>query len=113
MNRGEVWYAELPDPVGSGPGFGRPMLVVQSDTFTSSRLDTVVVIPLTSNVRLAAAPGNVFLPANVVPLDRDSVVNISAITSIDRSLFVTKYGNVPPDLMDEVDYGLRQLLDLY
>ena len=75
VSRGDVFWASLPDPTGSGPGFRRPVAVVQGDAFNASRLATVVVVPLTSNLRWAAAPGNVLLAATRTGLPRDSVAN--------------------------------------
>ena len=72
IQQGEVWWAELPDPVGSGPGFRRPVLIVQGEALNRSRLATVVCVPLTSNLRWATAPGNVLLPAQRTGLPKDS-----------------------------------------
>ena len=84
VSQGDVLWASLPDPTGSGPGFRRPVVVVQGDPFNASRLATVVVVPLTSNLRWASAPGNVTLPARRTSLARDSVANVSQIVAVDR-----------------------------
>jgi mRNA interferase MazF len=84
--QGEVWWADLPDPSGSGPGFRRPVVIVQGDAFNRSRLATVVCVPLTSNLRWAEAPGNVLLSRRITRLPRDSVANVSQIVTIDRTL---------------------------
>ena len=83
MYRGEIWWANLPDPVGSEPGYRRPVLIIQDDTFTQSRISTVIVVIVTSNTRLAEAPGNVLLPCEASGLPRDSVANVSQILTID------------------------------
>ena len=75
--QGEVWWADLPAPSGSGPGFRRPVVVVQGDALNRSRLATVVCVPLTTNLRWAEAPGNVPLPSRVTGLPKDSVANAS------------------------------------
>ncbi len=84
MLRGEIWWASLPRPVGSEPGYRRPVIVVQSNDFNRSRIDTVVVVVITSNTRLAQAPGNVFLPHSMTGLLKNSVANASQVTTIDE-----------------------------
>ncbi len=76
MQRGEIWWADLPEPVGSGPGFRRPVVIIQADAFNRSRISTVVVATMTSSVRLRAVPGNVYLSPREAGLDRPSVVNV-------------------------------------
>jgi mRNA interferase MazF len=71
MYRGEIWWANLPDPVGSEPGYRRPVLVIQDDTFTQSRISTVIVVIITSNIQLAEAPGNLLLPRGISGLQCD------------------------------------------
>ncbi len=94
VGQGDVFWASLPDPTGSGPGFRRPVIVVQGDVFNASRLGTVVVVPLTSNLRWAAAPGNVPLDAERTGLPRRSVANVSQIVSVDRSVLTERVGHL-------------------
>lgn len=94
MYRGEIWWANLSDPVGSEPGYRRPVLLIQDDTFTQSRISTVIVVIITSNIQLAEAPGNVLLPRGVSSLSRDSVVNVSQILTIDKSLALLRLSMV-------------------
>ena len=82
--QGDVWWAELPEPVGSGPGLRRPIVVVQGNSLNQSRISTVVCVPLTSNLDWADAPGNTVLPATVTGLPKDSVANASQIVALDR-----------------------------
>lgn len=110
--RGDVWWASLPDPEGSAPGFRRPVLVVQADAFNRSRIRTVMVVPLTSNQRLAAAPGNVLLAGRDTGLPKDSVANVSQVITIDRSLLDDRLERVSDRLLAEVDAGLRLALGL-
>ena len=110
--RGAVHWLDLGEPVGSRPGKRRPVLVVQADAYNESRLATVVVAALTSNTALAAMPGNVFLPAGATGLRRDSVVNVTAIVTVDKSELGKAAGVVPASLMREVDAGLRRVLSL-
>ena len=86
MRRGEIWWASLQDPQGSGPGYRRPVVIVQSDSFNESRINTVIVAIITSNLILAAAPGNVMIEQRVSMLANDSIVNVPQVLTIDRSL---------------------------
>lgn len=112
MRRGEVYWADLGDPVGSRPAKRRPVVVVQADAFTMSRLSTVLVAVLTSNTALAAMPGNVFLPASATGLPRDSVVNVTALATLDKGDLAERSGVVPTTLMADLDAGLRRVLSL-
>lgn len=112
MKRGEVWWAELPEPTGSEPGYRRPVLVLQSDEFNRSQINTVVAAAITSNIRLAGAPGNVLLSKGDVGLYRESVINVSQIVTLDRSFFAEAVGSIPAAKMREVDEGLRLVLAL-
>jgi mRNA interferase MazF len=110
MRRGEVWWANLPNPVGSGPGYKRPVLVVQANAFNDSRIATVVVATITSNLALAAAPGNVRVSKSDSGLPQPSVVNVSQIITLDRSILTSKVKALPGAVMDKVDSGLRLVL---
>ncbi|MBW4691672.1 MAG: type II toxin-antitoxin system PemK/MazF family toxin [Lyngbya sp. HA4199-MV5] len=112
MHRGEIWWANLPDPVGSEPGYRRPVLVIQDDTFTQSRIRTIVVVIITSNLQLAEAPGNVLLPRGISSLSRDSVANVSQIFTVDKTFLIERVGSLPDYLQEEVDEGLRTVLYL-
>jgi len=112
MYRGEIWWANLPDPVGSEPGYRRPVLIIQDDIFTQSRINTVIVVIITSNTQLAEAPGNVLLPQRASGLFRDSVANVSQIVTIDKTFLVERIGSLPEYLQEEVDEGLRTILYL-
>jgi mRNA interferase MazF len=101
ISQGDVFWASLADPVGSSPGLRRPIVIVQGDSFNASRIATTVVVPLTSNLRLAAAPGNVVLPASRTGLPKDSVANVSQVVSVDRSLLSDRVGR-----LSENDLGL-------
>jgi mRNA interferase MazF len=112
IGRGEIWWADLPEPIGSAPGYHRPVLVVQSDAFTRSRLATVTVVALTGNTRLVAAPGNVLIPASASGLPRDSVANVSQLLTIHREILTLRVRALSPSLLDQVDDGLRLALEL-
>ncbi len=112
MHRGEIWWANLPEPVGSEPGYRRPVLIIQDDTFTQSRISTVIVAIITSNLRLAEAPGNVLLPPAASGLPKDSVANVSQILTLDKTFLVERVGSLPFNLQEEIDEGLRAILYL-
>ena len=95
ISQGEVWWADLPAPVGSAPGFRRPVVVVQGEALNRSRISTVLCVPLTSNLRWADAPGNVMLSARVTGLPKDSVANVSQVLTLDRDLFTERVGKLP------------------
>lgn len=110
ISQGDVCWAALDDPIGSSPGFRRPVAVVQGDAFNASRIATVVVIPLTSNVRLAAAPGNVLLSAARTGLPKDSVANVSQIVTVDRSLLTERVGRLSTGDLQLVLSGIDLVL---
>ncbi len=112
MYRGEIWWASLPEPVGSEPGYNRPVLVIQDDTFTQSWINTIIVLVITSNLQLAAAPGNVLLPKAASGLPKDSVANVSQILTLDKKFLVERIGALPDHLREEVDQGIRTILYL-
>jgi mRNA interferase MazF len=112
MKRGEVWWAELPEPTASEPGFRRPVLILQSDEFNRSRINTVVAAAITSNMKLAAAPGNVSLPKRSANLGRESVVNVSQIVTLDKSFLFERVGKLQAPKLREVEEGVRLVLAL-
>jgi mRNA interferase MazF len=112
VQRGEVWWADLPDPVGSEPGFRRPVVIVQSDDFNRSRIRTVIAVALTANVRLQDMPGNVHLPRGVAGLPRASVINVSQIFTLDRRRLLAQAGRLTAGKLQELDTGLRLVLRL-
>jgi mRNA interferase MazF len=108
--QGDVCWADLPDPVGSGPGFRRPVLVIQGDAFNRSRVATVVCIPLTSNLKWSEAPGNVQLPARGTGLVQDSVANVSQIVTLDRDALTERVGRISKKQLELVFAGLDLVL---
>lgn len=112
VKRGEIWWADLPEPRGSEPGFRRPVVIVQSDIFNASPIQTLLVAIITSNLRLAEAPGNVKLPAVSTGLPRDSVVNVSQLFTLDRRFLAEFAGELNPRMRRLVDDGLRLAMDL-
>jgi mRNA interferase MazF len=112
VQRGEIWWAGLEEPRGSEPGYRRPLLIVQADSFNRSRIETVIGVALTSNLRLVDAPGNVLLPKGSSGLSKDSVANISQVVTVDRDVLTERIGKVPNQVMAAVEHGLRLVLDL-
>jgi mRNA interferase MazF len=108
--QGDVCWASLADPVGSSAGFRRPVLIVQGDASNASRISTAVVVPLTSNQRLAAAPGNVLLPAASTGLPKDSVANVSLIVAIDRDPITERTARLPASYLNRVLAGIDLVL---
>lgn len=110
MTQGEVWWAELSDPVGSAPGLRRSVVVVQGDAFNRSRIATVVCVPLTSNLRWADAPGNVRLTTRQSGLVKQSVANVSQVLTLDRSVLDERVGRLPPARLRLILQGIDIVL---
>ncbi len=112
IHRGEIWWADLPEPRGSEPAFRRPVLVIQAETFNRSNIETVIVAVITSNLRLATAPGNVALPARISRLRKDSVVNVSQLITLSREFLTEHVSTLSAPFQETVSAGLRLILDL-
>jgi len=112
VRRGEVWWATLPEPTGSGPGYRRPVLIVQANEFNESRIQTVIVATMTSNLRLAEAPGNILCRTRETKLPRDSVINVSQLLTVDKSLLTERLAALPTGTLRKVEDGLRLVLNL-
>lgn len=110
ISQGEIWWADLPAPTGSGPGFRRPVVVVQSDALNQSRISTAICVPLTSNLKWALAPGNVSLSARVTGLPKDSVANVSQIISLDKSLLSERVSKLPRQKLELLFSGIDLVL---
>jgi mRNA interferase MazF len=110
VSQGDIVWASLPPSTGSGPGFRRPVIVVQGDAFNASRIATVVVVPLTSNLRWAAAPGNVLIPADRTGLPKDSVANVSQIVTVDRAVLSDRVGHLSEADLELVLAGIDLVL---
>jgi mRNA interferase MazF len=110
IGQGEIWWADLAEPRGSEPGFRRPVLIVQGDAFNRSAIATVVVVPLTSTLRWADAPGNVLLKARSTGLSRDSVANVSQLVALDRTALTDQAGRISASKLDLVLRGIDVVL---
>jgi mRNA interferase MazF len=112
VNRGEIWWANLPEPTGSSPGYRRPVLVVQSDDFNHSKINTTVVLIISTNLKLQESFGNVLLKMRQSGLSKDSVVNVTQLYTIDES-FLTEYvETLSEQKMEQIDNGLRLVLSI-
>jgi mRNA interferase MazF len=112
IERGGIYWADLGAPIGSRPAKRRPVLVISADTYNASRLATVLAVVVTSNTDLASVPGNVFLPAQVTGLPRDSVATVTAVVTLNKTDLTDHAGFVPLALLREINRGLRRVLDL-
>ena len=112
IQRGDIWWASLPDPVGAMPGYRRPVLIVQADSFNQSAIRTVLAVVLTSNLRLAEAPGNILCPVKQTGLSKDSVANISQVVTVDKVMLTEKAGELSLPLLRQIEASLRLILSL-
>jgi mRNA interferase MazF len=112
MRRGEIWWASLREPLGSGPGFRRPVLIVQSNDFNESAIRTTICAVVTSNLRLAEAPGNIRLTRKGSGLAQESVVNVSQLITLDKGFLTVRAGRVSPETLRNVDAGIKLVLAL-
>ena len=112
MQRGEIWWADLPDPFGSSPGYRRPVLVVQDDEFNQSLINTVIVAAITGNIRISKAKGNVLITSNQSGLSKDSVINVSQLLTIDKSVLIEYVSTLSESKIEQVAQGLRLVLSL-
>lgn len=110
ISQGEIWWAELPVPKKSAPGFRRPVLVVQSDALNRSRIATVICVPLTSNVKWALMPGNVHLSARDTGLPKNSVANVSQVVTVDKTLLTARTGKLSASKLDLIFAGIELVL---
>ena len=110
--RGEIWWASLPAPIASEPGYRRPLLVIQSNDFNQSRISTVISAVITSNLQLADAPGNVLFSKKESGLPKKSVVNVSQLITVDKSFFTERIGSISALKLKEVEAGIRLVLSL-
>lgn len=112
IGRGGIYWADLGQPKGPRPAKRRPVLVISADAYDRSRLATVLAAVITSNTRLAAMPGNVFLPGATTGLPRDSVVNVTALVTLNKTDLADQVGSLSGELLNDVERGLRQVLNL-
>ncbi|MBU8922726.1 MAG: type II toxin-antitoxin system PemK/MazF family toxin [Bacteroidales bacterium] len=112
MNRGEIWWATLPAPRGSEPGYRRPVVIVQSDPFNRSNISTVIVAVISSNLKLSSAPGNILLKRKESRLSRDSVINVSQIITLDKSYPTERVSKLRSGLLADLNEGIRLVLSV-
>ena len=112
IQRGEIWWASLPEPRGSEPGYRHPLVIVQSDSFNRSGIRTIIGVVLTTNLRLANAPGNVLLESRQTGLPKDCVANISQVITADKGVLTERAGALSLRLLEKIEAGLRLVLEL-
>src|SRR5438067_2505987 len=112
VNRGEIWWAELPPLLASEPGNRRPVLIIQANEFNQSSIATIIVALFTTNLRLAGAPGNILLTSHETGLKQDSVLNVSQISTIDKSFLRNRIGRLKPATLGSIEDGIRLILSL-
>jgi len=112
VRRGEIWWAAFGRPEGSAPGYRRPVVILQTNDFNESPINTVVVASLTSNLRLAQAPGNLLCRPKATGLPKPSVVNVSQIATVDKGRLLERVGVLPKRKLEEVEDGVRMVLGL-
>jgi mRNA interferase MazF len=112
MMRGELWWADFGLPFGSETGFRRPVLVLQNDSFNKSNINTIIIIPLTTNIALAEAPGNVVVPKEESKLSKDSVLVVSQLSAIDKKRLIEYIGTIKRQTLEEVEEGIKLILNL-
>jgi len=110
ISQGDIWWADIPDPVGSGPGYRRPVVVIQGDAFNRSRIGTVVCVPMTTNTQWLNVPGNVLLSAQMTTLPEDSVANTSQVISLDKELLTDRVGKLSRAKLELILAGLDAVL---
>ena len=112
MTRGEIWWADFGIPFGSEPGFNRPVLIVQADAINKSKINTIIIIPFSTNLLLENAPGNVFVDKDESKLSKDSVLVVSQISTIDKTRLIKFENKVTQNIMNSVEDGLRIILEI-
>jgi len=112
MKRGEIWWADLDEPVGSAPGYRRPVIIIQADAFNKSKIQTIIVAVLTSNVQLSDMPGNIPLSKTESKLSKDCAINISQLMTIDKSILKKRVSMLEDRLVHVMDAGIKLVLDL-
>ncbi|WP_382306888.1 type II toxin-antitoxin system PemK/MazF family toxin [Herbiconiux sp. UC225_62] len=112
IKRGSIWWIDLGERHGSAPARRRPVLVMQADRFNQSAISTCVVLTITSKTALAEQPGNVFLPSTASGLTKDSVVNVTQLSTVDKEDLRDRVAEIPSYLLDEVERGMRLVLAL-
>ncbi len=112
MMRGEIWWADLGIPFGSEPGLRRPVVIMQDDSFNQSNIGTTIVVSLSTNLALADAPGNVYIEKEESNLSKNSVINITQISTLDKNRLIKKVGNLSKAIIDEIDEGTKLVMGL-
>ena len=112
VKRGEIWWATLDEPSGSEPGYCHPVVIISSNEFNNSQIQTVIVAVITSNLRLADAPGNIILSKKNSGLNQDSVINISQLLTLDKSFITEQIGQLNNNFLHKLNNGIKLVLNI-
>jgi mRNA interferase MazF len=110
ISQGEIWWIDLAEPIGSAPGYKRPIIIVQGDSINKSKIATTIGVILTSNLEWAEAPGNVFLDSNTTKLSKDSIANVSQIVTVDKNMLIERISKLPRTKINLILNGIYILL---
>ncbi len=113
MKRGEIWWATLPEPVASEPGYSRPVLIISDDSYNTTTLRTVITLTITSNLDYARLTNNVFLAKEETGLEKDSVINMTQLVTVDKSLLTQQLGTVPQAILVQLNDSLKTVLGIW
>jgi len=108
----ELWWADFGVPFGSEPGYKRPVIIIQNDFFNRSNINTIIVIPLTTNMIFADAPGNILFPKNESKLKKDSVITISQIEVTDRQRLIGKISKIDRTTLEKIENNIMFVLGI-
>jgi mRNA interferase MazF len=113
VKRGEVWWANLPEPVASEPGYRRPVLIISSNFYNLTSISTIIGITLTSNLDYARLPNNIFLSSRETGLSQDSVINMTQVITVDKRFLEQQIGNINQSTLEQLNESLKTVLDIY
>jgi mRNA interferase MazF len=113
MTRGEIWWVDLGIPFGSEPGYKRPVVIIQDDSFNRSKIKTVIVASITTNLELANAPGNIYLESDESGLPKQGVINVSQISTIDKNRLIKKVRLLSYEIISEINFGLKTIFNIH
>ena len=112
MTRGELWWVDYGIPYGSEPGFRRPVIILQNDFFNNSKINSTIVIPLSTNLVLADIPGNILAEKRYTKLGKDSVILLSQIGVVDKQRLIEKISKMERSIMDKIEDNLAFILGI-
>jgi mRNA interferase MazF len=112
MTRGEIWWVDYGIPFGSEPGYRRPVIILQNDFFNNSKINTTIVIPISSNLLLADVPGNIYIEKRDCKLGKNSVILTSQFGVIDKERLIEKISKINNDIMKKIENSIMFILGI-